>query len=165
MTKERLKEEHKELLTVYLALFPKLPAKDLVKWFECYYPGVLTPKKVYEYKYAHRKEIGALRENENLLKSEAKRLGVLSLDNKVARVVLLEQLAFKCINGFETDRIDPSGGVQTISNYDHKTGLEAIKAIKEEIGQEETEEVKYEIIIKTAKVNNRSEEIEGDEDL
>lgn len=165
MTVEKMTQEQLDHLILLLALFPSLPVKEVEVWFNAVHPGVINVGKIYKTRSNHRKRILELQQNPKKLQEQANLLGFTSLHNKLARIYLLERLAFKCINGYQAESQDPSGGINIYTKYDHKTGLEAIKAIKEEIGDEVLIEPNYNINIVPATLPPKPEPLPGDEEL
>lgn len=104
---------------------------------------------------------------ETLTIEVAEEIGLLTLTNRVKRLVVLEDIVKRSVEGYRFESISPKGEVVSFTKIDFPTAITAIKAIKDEIGTLTEQQAQYVIHIGEHKPPQTpdDEELEGYEDL
>lgn len=162
----RLTKVHDNYIIFALATNPKLPNTKLLSNMQDIFGDSITRHQI---EYAKKRLAADIQANigntEHLLKI-ATETGALTLHNKLARLALLEDIAYNCAYGYATEIGDPGGGLQVVTKKEYRTAIDAIKQIREEVGPEAaTENTTYNIVVEELKIKNIDEPLPGDEEL
>ncbi|WP_427162618.1 hypothetical protein ACQFX9_14345 [Aliinostoc sp. HNIBRCY26] len=95
-------------------------------------------------------KIRELQLNGALLREQAEEVGLITLTSKLNRIRVLEDLVRKSIHGHPFEVQTARGDVLTINKKDFITATNAIKAIREEVGEDDNGQATYVINISEA---------------
>ncbi|WP_290601366.1 hypothetical protein [Anabaena sp. AL93] len=111
--------------------------------------------------------IAETKSSEDLTYALAKRVGLINLTDKINRLVILEELVHKSIEGSPHEVQTAKGTAITINKKDFTLALNALKEIRNEVGKETNETINCPVIIGDSVPPNHPDyqELETDEDL
>lgn len=164
---QRLNSQQKDFIKLLAIIQPGLTHAQMQALYENKFGLPITERQLKALLKKIRKD-----NNENPLTEEltfelAKSVGLINLTSKVNRIMNLEDIANKSIHGDPHEFHTSRGTAITIHKKDFPTAINAIKAIKDEVGKDENTQSTYVIQIGDSVPPNHEDyqELPGDDDL
>lgn len=162
-----LTPQQKDFIKLLAVIKPGLTRKQIQALYESKFNSIITDTQLRDLLHKLKSSIDKTKDSEALTLELARNLGLVTLSEKINRIIALEDIANKCINGDPHEIQTSRGEVVVINKKDFSTAINAIKAIKEEVGVSDNQQSTYVIHIGDAVPPKTSdyEELEGDDEL
>lgn len=167
MNSTRLNDHQKDFILTLAVIKPTLSYEQITALFEDKFNSQITYKQLKSLLRKLKPVIAETQASEELTYELAKRVGLISLTAKVNRLMALEDLFQKAVEGSPFEVQTARGTAITIHRKDFTVALNAIKSIREECKEETTESINCPVIIGNSEPPNHPDyqELESDEDL
>jgi hypothetical protein len=163
----RLKQPHKDFILLLACVSPHLSYEQMQALFLSKFGHEITYKQLKALLKKLRPQIEATNASEELTFDLAKRTGLITLTEKVNRIMMLEDIARKALNGDPHEVQTARGTIVVVNKKDFNTSITAIKAIKEEAASDVANQSTYIVQIQdaTPPTHEDYQSLETDEDL
>jgi hypothetical protein len=167
MNSTRLTDHQKDFVLTLAVIKPTLSYEQITALFEDKFNSSITYKQLKSLLRKLRPVIAETQASEELTYELAKKVGLISLTQKVNRLMALEDLFQKAVEGSPFEVQTARGTAITINKKDFTVALNALKSIRDEVGKETTESINCPIVIGDSEPPNHPDfqELESDEDL
>lgn len=163
----RLNQSHKDFILLLACVSPHLTYEQMQALFLDKFGHGITYKQLKSLLKKLRPQIEDTKASEELTFELAKRVGLITLTEKVNRIMMLEEIARKALYGDPHEVQTARGTIVVVNKKDFSTSINAIKSIKEESASEAGTQSTYIVQIQDAIPPNHAnyQSLESDEDL
>ncbi|ANV88484.1 hypothetical protein [Picosynechococcus sp. PCC 7117] len=163
--RNRLTKRHDQFILLLLSLSPSLELEQISEMFENKYGFPLKDHQLSKAIERVKDRIDDLKDSEALTLEIAYEVGFITLHSRTNRILALEDIVHKNINGYKHQVNSPKGEIVEIIKKDHKVAIEALKAIKSEMGKDNEKSAIYNLQIGEATPNDEEDDLESDDEL
>jgi hypothetical protein len=167
MKNPRLNQPQKDFILLLATVQPHLSYEQMQSIFESKFNSPLSHKQLKDLLKKIRPIIEETQASEELTYELAKKIGLISLTQKVNRLMVLEDLVHKSIEGSPHEVHTAKGTSLIINKKDFAVALNAIKQIRDEVGKDSNQQTSYVIQIGDSSPPDHEDyqELETDEGL